>query len=1499
VNTKTNLAALLLLAVALAGAIGVPAADRADRYAPADKPAAINNPEPVPDIRADGDTPQHPKALAVYLSEGFNGATFPPAGWTQVCSTADDTWRRATATVYPSGYLPYEGAGMAEYNIFSWPSGTWGRLITPAFNPNGDTARVSFAFFQSVYTSYNDRLYLEYSTDAGATWANFGRPGGYSPYLVSGNAGWITIDTTLPTALSVATKIAFRGYSAYGYRNLYVDNVQVYKPAANDMSAVRFDSLPTLALSGSPVTIRGTARNAGLNTQYPGVPIGLHITGPSSYVYDDVDQATLDTLAFGASRMYTFSPSWTPPGVKGTYTLKFYTNLSGDQDRTNDTVTATLYVHSGWIEQFTGTDFPPEGWLRLNYYTTADDSWKRQTSYYNSSPACAYIYYDLPNNDWLITPRLGLVQADDTLRFYYRCHTYSSSYVESLLVRISTGGNQGDTAAYTTTFVFIPTSASFVMGNVPLAAFAGQRIYVAFHYKNYNDWGVAIDDIMGPPIYAVAHDVALSAFRVPGATAYPDTAYYPVVKVKNAGQNPESGIPVTLRIDSAGTNIYTSTTTWPGPLAAGDTALVTMPAQFFTHAPGVSYNVTAFTSLSGDLDPSNDTLRTVMRTGVKPNRLYRLAWKIFSTASQTSAGIYGITGVQDTLFWVSRGYLSPYRILVFNARTLLPVDSFPQYVPTGASSYGYRDMTYDPVEDIVYAGYDNNRLHRINATTHALIDSFTLTGSALPSVVRALTFDGESLYASNFGSSAYKFAKNGTNCHSVGSLSATSSYGLALARSSGLVYVSNAAGVAPEHVNQYDLAAWNRVHDTTLTRWSGTQGGCEMFRGDSFLLGIEQAPSCSIVCYRVKPLYDVSPTAIVAPGAGVDTGVPVTPQVRIVNRGDAQAVFTARLTIGAGYDQTLTCTLAIDQQRVYSFPSWTPSPRGPAAVRCSTAYSADAMPANDVLTGSTSVNVRDIGIDDIIRPNPSEAPGYVPVYVRVKNFGNVSATGARATVNISDGYSESRDLTALPAGETTTVTFTPWAAGGGSFQFKAKTVYSGDIYPANDSMLRTVVTSVAESGWTQKADIPPGGRNKGVKDGGCLAYNPETDSAAVNTGFVYLLKGNGTCEFYKYNTTANTWMAKESIPAIGLSGKKKPVKKGGAMTQAGGKMYAAKGNGTVEWWQYDPTLSGGSTYPWTQKTDIPAGVKPTVKEGTGAATVTIGDTAYVYFLRGSSGNEFLRYNTIAATWSAMAPAPTGTSGKPFKDGSALTASRDGKTLYALKGSYNEFFTYSVDSNTWTTRAPLPMTGSSGKKKKVKSGGAIAHHGGTTGGALDGVYAIKGNNTSEFWKFLSDSDRWVQKTDFPTYNNKRVKGGGAMVLAWSLELLDQGDALYATTGNNTSGFFRYPPTSAPVAGVSAKTGVQSASAIRNPRFALHVSPNPFTAATVIRYTLPVAGRAGLQLFDITGRLVAPLAGGFHSAGDYSLTIGHSALARGIYVLKLSSESSTATQKLIVQ
>ncbi|MFO7651891.1 MAG: hypothetical protein R6X13_11195, partial [bacterium] len=73
------------------------------------------------------------------------------------------------------------------------------------------------------------------------------------------------------------------------------------------------------------------------------------------------------------------------------------------------------------------------------------------------------------------------------------------------------------------------------------------------------------------------------------------------------------------------------------------------------------------------------------------------------------------------------------------------------------------------------------------------------------------------------------------------------------------------------------------------------------------------------------------------------------------------------------------------------------------------------------------------------------------------------------------------------------------------------------------------------------------GKNKKSKDGG---------DAVLLDGVIWALKGGNTQDFYAYDIATSTWAEKETIPAVGTTGKKKRVKAGGSITTDGTVLYA-------------------------------------------------------------------------------------------------------------------------------------------------------------------------------------------------------------------------------------------------------------------------------------------------------------------------------------------------------
>ena len=169
-------------------------------------------------------------------------------------------------------------------------------------------------------------------------------------------------------------------------------------------------------------------------------------------------------------------------------------------------------------------------------------------------------------------------------------------------------------------------------------------------------------------------------------------------------------------------------------------------------------------------------------------------------------------------------------------------------------------------------------------------------------------------------------------------------------------------------------------------------------------------------------------------------------------------------------------------------------------------------------------------------------------------------------------------------------------------------------------------------------------------------------------------------------------------------------------------------------------------------------------------------------------------------------------------------------------------------------------------------------------------------------------------------NQVTSGGGTDSISWSWNWANPYDSLLwgenyvcavpfemdaATTNNEGVGSpFVGNPVVYPVYR-TLTTGVEEPrhTAFRTPQLALSVAPNPVNALSVVRYSLPTAGRVRLTLLDAVGRSVRVLASGYAGAGMHNVSFRNpqfaTRLAPGVYFLKLDAGASSLSRKLIVE
>lgn len=372
--------------------------------------------------------------------------------------------------------------------------------------------------------------------------------------------------------------------------------------------------------------------------------------------------------------------------------------------------------------------------------------------------------------------------------------------------------------------------------------------------------------------------------------------------------------------------------------------------------------------------------------------------------------------------------------------------------------------------------------------------------------------------------------------------------------------------------------------------------------------------------------------------------------------------------------------------------------------------------------------------------------------------------------------------------------------------------------------------------WGACQSLPRGNRGKLVKDGACLA---SLDSS------VYALKGNRTCEFYHYDMRSSGWHAVTPIPAVGRLGQNKPVSKGATLCAVQSKLYATKGCGSSEFWEFTPDTGQGA---WVQLADVPPGSRQ-LGPGASSTALTFDGTAWVYLLRGAGTGELYRYNPLTDSWSQQTGPPLTPSGKAFGRGSAMT-SDGGHTLYVLKGRTNEFYNYDLLTGTWSSLPDLPLVGLSQHQRRAGNGAGLAYIAADSTHSTANVYVLKGGNTLESWSYAVGQPSWTQMEDLPLGHRKKVGAGGAITASERM--------LYALKGSKTLDFYSHPPDpiDAPVevraTGPSAEVSAVHLSVA--PAFV--VAPNPASSFVNVRLgvNLNTDTRSTVRVCDAAGRVV---------------------------------------------
>lgn len=164
------------------------------------------------------------------------------------------------------------------------------------------------------------------------------------------------------------------------------------------------------------------------------------------------------------------------------------------------------------FESFESTTFPPTGWQRISVLGTVQ--WTRAvapltatfggpTNVPKHGSAVAFINYQATGgNDWLISSKINGIASGDSLVFWLIKQFSDGPWIpDSLIIKVSTTDSLMGSFTNTPLRICIhclPIGTNEIIWRrytVPLTAFAGQNIFLAFQHTDVDGHGLILDSV--------------------------------------------------------------------------------------------------------------------------------------------------------------------------------------------------------------------------------------------------------------------------------------------------------------------------------------------------------------------------------------------------------------------------------------------------------------------------------------------------------------------------------------------------------------------------------------------------------------------------------------------------------------------------------------------------------------------------------------------------------------------------------------------------------------------------------------------------------------------------------------------------------------------------------------------------------------------------------------------------------------------------------------------
>lgn len=309
-------------------------------------------------------------------------------------------------------------------------------------------------------------------------------------------------------------------------------------------------------------------------------------------------------------------------------------------------------------------------------------------------------------------------------------------------------------------------------------------------------------------------------------------------------------------------------------------------------------------------------------------------------------------------------------------------------------------------------------------------------------------------------------------------------------------------------------------------------------------------------------------------------------------------------------------------------------------------------------------------------------------------------------------------------------------------------------------------------------------------------------------------------------------------------------------------------------------------------------------------TLLVGD--YVYLLGGWPNGPSLnrRYNLNTGDWVYLNQSPN-----LYQDWGITSEEMNG--LIYLFNSYGEVYTYNIATDSWSTKTPNVATGTWDLSSIL----------------FQGEIYILGWNNSDFYKYSPSTDTWMQLSDSPyqvgacafgiinnlIYAIGGNEGGATTADYKSIIVYDINTDTWVIDPMEISSKRHWMATAEYLGGLYVVGGIDELSLAvdiveeivpqgtagigerlkQNNGYTLEQnSPNPFSSATRISYSLPVGSHTTLMVFDVLGNKIATLVDEVKTVGKHETYLESKDLQSGIYFYRLQSGQFSQTKKLSV-